>query len=264
MKRVKNYAVSILMITILSLFISCNKSESGETSRMTVRMTDAPRDYDKVNVEVLDVLIKSNLNTEEEGWVSIGNITPGIYDLLDLTGGVNVLLADNQVPSGKLGQIRLLLGTNNTVVKNGVSYELKTPSAQQSGLKLQVNQDLVGGATYNFLLDFDVDKSIVVEAGSSGNYNLKPVIRVSTIATSGVIKGTVTPIGVSVLATVQVGSTTISAYSNDLGVFQLNGVPAGTYTVTVTPEVSTGFSAKVINNVVVTNGQISTMSNLAF
>jgi hypothetical protein len=33
-----------------------------------------------------------------------------VYNLLDLTAGVNALLADNLVPSGKLGQIRLLLG----------------------------------------------------------------------------------------------------------------------------------------------------------
>jgi hypothetical protein len=50
---------------------------------------------------------------------------------LDLTG-VNVLLADNLVPSGKLGQIRLLLGDKNTVVVGDKTYDLKTPSAQQS------------------------------------------------------------------------------------------------------------------------------------
>jgi hypothetical protein len=32
------------------------------------------------------------------------------------------------------------------------------------------------------LLDFDVEK-IVIQAGTSGNYNLRPVIRVSTMAT---------------------------------------------------------------------------------
>jgi hypothetical protein len=74
-----------------------------------------------------------------------------VYNLLDLTAGVNVLLADNLVPSGKLGQIRLLLGDKNTVVV-GIRPILKTPSAQQSGLKLKINQTLVAGATYEFML----------------------------------------------------------------------------------------------------------------
>jgi hypothetical protein len=57
---------------------------------------------------------KDNSDTGDQGWVSIGDalqVGPDkVYNLLDLTAGVNVLLADNLVPSGKLGQIRLLLG----------------------------------------------------------------------------------------------------------------------------------------------------------
>jgi hypothetical protein len=54
-------------------------------------------------------LNKSTLdNNDGDGWVSIGDVQPKIYNLLDLTGGVNVLLADNE-ESGFLGQVRLLL-----------------------------------------------------------------------------------------------------------------------------------------------------------
>lgn len=266
MKKVK-FNLEILLLTLLLCFFltGCNNNDddgNAQTSRVSVRMSDAPGDYDEVNVEVLDVKIKSNSETGEEGWVSIGNITPGIYNLLDLTGGVNVLLADNQVPSGYLGQIRLILGEHNTVIKDGVTYPLKTPSAQQSGLKLQVNQTLVSGATYDFLLDFDVEHSVVVQAGGSGNYNLHPVIRVSTIATSGAIKGIVTPIAVQSLVSVQVGDVTVSAYTNELGVFQLNGIPAGTYTVTITPDVSSGLTPLAVPNILVVNGQITNMNTL--
>lgn len=265
MKKV-NLKLRIFLLATLSclLITSCNSSDSDDssTSKVSVRMTDAPGDYDQVNVEVLDVKIKSTSDTNEEGWVSIGNIKPGIYNLLDLTGGVNVLLADNEVPSGNLGQIRLILGEHNTVVKDGVTYPLKTPSAQQSGLKLKVNQTLTAGATYDFLLDFDVEHSVVVEAGNSGNFNLQPVIRVSTNATSGIIKGIVTPFTFQSVVSVQVGDTTVSAYTDESGVFQLNGIPAGTYSVTITPDVSSQLPALVVPNVVVVNGQISNMNTL--
>ncbi|MNK67754.1 hypothetical protein D3C87_870980 [compost metagenome] len=262
-----NLKFRIFLLASLStlLLASCSSSDSNDgsqTSKVSVRMTDAPGDYDQVNVEVLDVKIKSTSETGEDGWVSIGNIKPGIYNLLDLTGGVNVLLADNEVPSGYLGQMRLILGDKNTVVKDGVTYPLKTPSAQQSGLKLKINQTLTAGATYDFLLDFDVEHSIVVEAGNSGNFNLHPVIRVSTNATSGIIKGIVTPFTFQSLVSVQVGDTTVSAYTDELGVFQLNGIPAGTYSVTITPDVSSQLPALVVPNVVVVNGQITNMNTL--
>jgi hypothetical protein len=46
----------------------------------------------------------------------------------------------------KVQQIRLILGTRNTVV-DGITYPLSTPSAEQSGLKLQVNQTLQEGVS---------------------------------------------------------------------------------------------------------------------
>jgi hypothetical protein len=264
MKKVKLNLGMLLLTLFLALFVtSCNNNDdndSSQTSKVSVRMTDAPGDYDEVNVEVIDVKIKSTLENGEDGWVSIGNITPGIYNLLDLTGGVNVLLADNEVPSGFLGQIRLVLGEHNTVVKDGVTYPLKTPSAQQSGLKLKVNQTLTGGVTYDFLLDFDVEHSVVVQTGSTGNYNLHPVIRVSTAATSGAIKGTISPFTFQTLISVQVGDTTVSTYTNELGAFQLSGVPAGTYIVTITPDVTSGFLPITVPNVLVVNGQITNMT----
>jgi hypothetical protein len=87
-------------------------------------------DYDEVNVEVLDVLIKTiQIRVIKDGKIGDAlQVGPDkVYNLLDLTAGVNVLLADNLVPSGKLGQIRLLLGDKNVVVGDK-TYDLKTPS----------------------------------------------------------------------------------------------------------------------------------------
>src|SRR6476660_4621200 len=137
MKRVKNLLFTCLAISGFTFLQGCsnddNNNNSGSgTARMRVSMTDAPGEYDEVNIDVQDVMIKSTSDTGDSGWVSVGNITPGVYNLLDLTGGVTTLLADNDIPAGHLGQIRLILGDNNTVVKDGVSYPLNTPSAQQS------------------------------------------------------------------------------------------------------------------------------------
>ncbi|EID76614.1 hypothetical protein W5A_01285 [Imtechella halotolerans K1] len=240
---------------------SCSDNDSG-TSRVVVSMTDAPGDYDAVNVDVVDVKIKRNAEGgEEEGWESIGGINPGIYNLLDLTGGVSVVLGDAVVPSGYINQIRLVLGTNNTIVVDGVEMPLSTPSAMQSGLKLNLHQELQSGYTYEFLMDFDVDKSIV-SAGTSGTYNLKPVIRITSEATSGIIKGKVMNADVAAVASVMVGETEVTANTNEEGVFALHGIPSGTYIVTITPDASSGLNATIVESVVVVNGQVTDIGEI--
>src|SRR3970282_2740589 len=114
----------------------------------------------------------------------------------------------------------------------------------------------LAGATYDFLLDFDVEHSIFVQTGTSVNYNLHPVINVSTMVPSGVIKGVIDPVlvGFQVMASVQVGDVTVTAYANEEGMFQLNGIPAGTYSVTLTPDVASGKEKKNILGWGVTNG----------
>jgi hypothetical protein len=264
MKSLKKILIGCFALTAMVFTQSCdddndNDSTSG-TSRVRINMTDAPGDYDEVNIEVIGVRYKTTTDTGEEGWVDLDGVEPGVYNLLDLTGGVTAALADDQIPSGHLGQIRLILGDDNTVVKDGVTYPLNTPSAQQSGLKLKIDQELEPDVTYNFLVDFDVHNSVVM-AGNSGNYNLHPVLRVTAEAATGSIAGSVTNL-IPVTASVQVGDTIVTADTNDAGDFVLHGVPAGTYTVTLTADPSLALPPVIIENVVVVNGDITDVGQI--
>lgn len=258
MKRtMKNLKLkSFLLATVIAFgFTSCsdddeNGVEEGN-ARLTVRMTDAPGDYDHVWVDVQDVMIKTEaaVGEEEAEWESLSNVEADRYDLLQLTGGVSQLLADVEIPAGYLDQIRLVLGPDNVVVKDGDEIPMATPSAQQSGLKLNVQQELEAGEHYEYLLDFDVDESI----GTTGNggYILKPVIRMSAMANTGSIVGEVHPTNFQSLVKAQNASHTISAYTDESGNFVLHGVPAGTYKVTITPDAETGLEPKFEEDVVV-------------
>ena len=261
MQRLTNLSLWAVLFG-LTLFFSCNNdssspSESG-TSNISIRLVDGPGDFDHVYVEVIDVRVKVNdPNEGEEGWVSLDPINTGVYDLLDLTGGVNVLLVDDfQIPSGMLNQIRLVLGEDNTVVIDGETFPLNTPSAQQSGLKIKVNQVLEPGFTYDYILDFDVDQSIVI-AGNSGNINLKPVINASAEVSSGIIQGAINPFDFQVNASVMVDGEVISTYVDENGNFMLYGVPAGNYTLTLTPDPDSGYMETIVENIEVVNGQIT-------
>ncbi|MGY5849262.1 DUF4382 domain-containing protein [Salegentibacter sp. F14] len=247
-----------IFLAVLGLgFTSCSDDDTDdaiteENARVTVRMTDAPGDYDAVTVDVQDVMVQVEAEqgvTDEEGWLSLDDVNEGQYDLLELTGGMTQLLADSEVPSGFVSQIRLVLGPDNFIEIEGEEFPLATPSAQQSGLKLNLNQELEAGEEYEFLLDFDVEESIV-ETGNGG-FTLKPVIRLSAYADTGEIVGEVHPTEFSTLVKATNGSHTVSAYTADNGAFVLHALPAGTYKVTITPEEASGYPMTTINDVVV-------------
>lgn len=260
MKKFTGFLMAMLAVTVL---YSCSNdddsNEGDESARIKVRLTDAPGDYKAVFVNVIDVMVKADeTNTDtEDGWVSLSGVQTGKYDLLTLTGGVTQLLADTEIDAGYLSEIRLVLGGDNYLILNDdTRKELSTSSAQQSGLKVKVNQELVAGEEYEFLLDFDVDKSIV-KAGESGQYILKPVIRATATSATGTIIGSVHPTNFQSEITAQNATNTISAYTNEEGVFALNGVPAGVYKVTITPAALSGFEIKTMNNIEVSaNGTI--------
>lgn len=162
------------------------------------------------------------------------NTNNDIYDLLDFTNGLNTLIATGDLEPGTISQIRLILGTNNSVTVDGMVYMLSTPSAEQSGLKIQVHQTFEPGVSYSILLDFDANQSIV--AKGNGEYQLKPVIRTIDIAISGSIKGSITPIGViAVISATSDGITWYSSLNNSNGDFLVAGLPAGIYNITATP-----------------------------
>lgn len=245
------------LIIIFSVLLIISACSNDETARIRVTMIDAPANYNAVNVDVQDVMI--NASAGENGWVSISDSAIGTLNLLELVGGLEAVLADKEVPAGKLSQIRLVLGSNNSIVVNGATYALSTPSAQQSGLKLQVHENLEEGITYEFKLDFDAAKSIV-ESGN-GNYSLKPVIRVIVEATSGAITGVVKNTD-GMLVSASNGNDTYNTYTDATGKFVLGGLPAGTYTVNVSPDEVTAYVPFTVTNVVVEVGKSTNLNEI--
>ena len=181
-----------LFLVFASFFSACSDSDSmmNQPARLEVRLTDDPGNFDAVNIDIRDVQINVT-GDDNNGWQSLPGVRQGIYNLLDLVNDKDTLLVNADVPSGRLQQLRLVLGNNNTVVVDGVTIPLETPSAQQSGLKLNIHQDVAGGILYTLVLDFDAARSIVVTGNKK--YILKPVIRTVLKAAGGSIKGAVLP-----------------------------------------------------------------------
>lgn len=222
-----------MYVTFIGLLIvqltSCNEDTTdNQKAKITVRMTDAPANYDAVMVDVQGVEVTGN----GESAVML-NTTAKAYNLLELSNGVNALIATGDLNAGTVSQIRLILGTNNSVTVGGVVYPLATPSAEQSGLKLQVNQTFEAGVEYIILLDFDANQSVI--STGSGTYKLKPVIRTINTAISGSIKGSVSPLTGNVLVSATSNGVTYTSVTAANGSFLIAGLPLGAYDVTITP-----------------------------
>jgi len=239
MKKI-NFLFSLLMLALI--VSSCSKDPKNYP--VNVRMTDIPGPYDAVLIDLQGVEI-----TGDNGVSVTMEVNDGIYNLLDFSNGADTLIATGGLEVANIQQIRLILGSENSVVVAGVSYPLSTPSAEQSGLKLQVHQALEAGVLYTILLDFDANKSIVVEG--NGKYKLKPVIRTIETAISGAIKGKILPVGTLAVVTATSGLSYTSNVTSG-GDFMLMGLPAGNYSVTITP--ASPYNEVTENNIAVVTG----------
>jgi len=269
----KKYFFIVIAIMAMIGLQSCNNDDettnTNNTSSIQLRLVDAPGDYLEVNVIITD--IRYNPSEGDEGWVSFGE--PADYpievDLTELIAGNDLLLADEVIPSGDLKQIRLVLGEGNTLViedDNGESYTvpLNTPSAQQSGLKLHLDDYLDPGFSYVYILDWDVNESIV-EAGNSGNYNLHPVINLIAEVNSGSIAGVVmdelSPIQDAVVKVFTENNEYLnSTITNELGEFLINGLAEGEYILKI--EESGYEPYESLENLIVINGAITDVGTI--
>ncbi|WP_340114392.1 DUF4382 domain-containing protein [Maribellus mangrovi] len=169
----------ILTILVAAIFIVACQDDNNGTGMLNVYLTDAPVNYDAVLIDLQGLKINaSGDSTTESGWQNLTLDTMGQIDLLMLTNGNSILLTEDELPEGRINQMRMILGSNNEIVVDGDTLDLETPSAQQSGLKFNIHADIVNGETYSMTLDFDAEKSVI--AKGNGSYSLKPVIKVIT------------------------------------------------------------------------------------
>jgi Domain of unknown function (DUF4382) len=216
---------------------------------LRLAITDAPScGYDAVNITIEKVRVHQNLNAADgdAGWSDIVLNPARRIDLLTLSNGVLQELGQVSLPAGKYTQLRLVLAANgaatplaNSVVPTGeAETALTTPSAQQSGLKLNTDINVASDQVADFVLDFDACKS-VVKRGNSGQYNLKPVISViprlsdAGMRVVGYVDASIA--GSATLVSLQSGGNPVKATSPDAnGQFVLYPVPAGSYDLVVT------------------------------
>lgn len=222
MKTIKNTILAMIAL----LFIAC---DADNKQTVGFYLTDAPANEGIIAVNVDIQSIKYSINDDE--WIDVP-INPVVINLLDYSNGNDTLFSNIELEEGlKVNQVRLILGDNNTIeFADGSTAPIQTPSAQTSGLKLNVQSFSEVHSGYKVVIDFDASRSIVKQG--NGNYLLKPVIRSYIAVNSSKIYGTIEPEDLATkVFTINSQGDTIATLSDTLqnNMFVLHGLNTGVY-----------------------------------
>jgi hypothetical protein len=280
MKTLKiSLVVASLLVAFMLIFSACTKNgvDANAGGKVAVFLTDGPGEFDSVFIDIQKVEVKIDTNSvykdkddrcdddddrddhqkrkDDYGeWVNI-NFTPAIIDVLGLRNGVETKLGEANILTGTVRKIRITLGTQNRVVKNGISSTLELKNETNNFLYVKLynkhRQRMADSTSVSVWVDFDVANSIYEK---NGKFYLKPVLRPFNNKNFGVVEGEVLPLAAKAVVRITNGAGFNGVALPDReGEFKLRGLEPGTYTVTV--QGIPPYVDKVISNVVVTKGK---------
>ena len=257
-----------LMAAFLTLgFYACNDVNLNNSSpdngqgHMNVHLTDAPGNYDAVNIDIQAVEIHytafdTDTTNSEGNWIELP-VDPVTVNLLDFTNGIDTLLSSADLDPGHYRELRLVLGDNNTVVVDGKEERLKVPSGQQSGYKIKFSTDLQSGENMEVTIDFNAAKS-VHKAGNSGKYILKPVLHAyvdtEEAVETGSLSGVVEPMEANPSVYAIMDSDTTATDVDTTGSFNFEELKSGAYRVWIKSG-NDQYADTTLNDVMVESGQ---------
>lgn len=259
----KKLHAAVLLSGLLLIFLfACQKEASDNPipegqQRIRIRMSDGPVNYDAVNVDIqrVEVLIapdscrnRSNEDDDDDRggrgggddchydndrddhddyscmiWDTL-DIRPGVYNLLDLSNGVDTLLASGITVAGKIKKIRLTLGTQNSVVIDSVQYPLRLWNSYN---RITINvrgEDIeeIRPGDLQIWLDFDAGRSIV--RIQNNQFILKSFLRIWLPPQTAAIKGKILPDRADAVVSVIANNDTLVAFPNSDGRFKIRGI----------------------------------------
>lgn len=260
-----------LIFFIIGLYACTKEKSSGiKTSSVNnqpafvkIYLTDHQTPiFDSVFIDIQRLEVKvEDSNSANDDWTTL-SINSGIYNILRFRNGLDTLFANGTLPNMQISKIRLTLGTNNSLMKNGQSFPLKIKSDDRQVVANLDNSNFdVSGSQVFFWIDFDAGNSIKVDNSGPGNNNgflLKPHIKIFTRSHAGSIEGKIFPGDADPIVKAINGSDTATAIPEHEGEFKIVGLNAGTYQVLI--DAQNGYIDTTINNVIVRKGEDTHLS----
>ncbi len=253
-----------LVLTSLLLW-SCQKELSGNIAgnpdkphAVTIYLTDHQTPvFDSVFIDIRGLQVKlEDDSLPNDGWVSLA-IHPGVYNILRFRNGLDTLFGTGTLPNARVKKVKLIVGTQNSVMENGQSFPLRVKDEDREVIaNLDAsNFEITNTGQVLFWIDFDAGNSIQVDNSGSGNNNgfrLKSHIKIFTRSHSGSIEGKVLPLAADAIVKAVIGTDTATAIpDHDNGEYKIVGLNAGTYSLLIDGQ--HGYGDTTITNIVVVN-----------
>jgi hypothetical protein len=198
--------------------------------RLIITLVDSPADYHQVNIDIQEISLKTDGTNTNDGWIKLDKFSPGVYNILEFTGGQELPLADMEFPSGTISQIKLKLGKNNTLATDNHISTLLLANNLGDGYKFTVNE---------------------------GQMMLKPVLKLMSESNTGSISGQIQPAQKNVLVNVIANNKIVgSSYApENSSKFFVPGIEPGIYDLSF--ESSDDQFQQYIRDISVTVGQVT-------
>ena len=254
------------MLVLMALVItSCSKNDNkqGEgQAKVQIVLTDAPAlNYDALFLDIREVSI--NNNAGDDGWIKYPTapVFANPIDILEYRNGSTIAIGDPiSLPAGKIEQIRLVLGDNNTIVIDGQTEKLTVPSGV---VKINLHKELEPNGVYKIWIDFDAARSIKVHGTGSGKYILRPVINAFLDEANGQIRGYVTPAIAQPWVYALSGVDTVGSALPGLdGFYHFVGLPAGVYSLSFDANDATEYKDVTLDGITVEYGKVTDVGTL--
>ncbi len=255
MKNIKILLTAVLSFSLLLFtIVSCQKDVSNSDlgpvppgkSELKIMLTDDPSFFfDSIFIDIQRVEVKVEDSFGVERWDTL-TIRAGVYNILKFKNGLDTLLATGYVPNGEIEKIRITLGTQNSVVLNGVTIPLLNINKVIT-LNVKGNVDRLDSRHFRIWLDFDGHGSIRFH---NGRFELKLKIGHFCRSKSGELEGKIKPSDALPVSIIVIdGADTLRAITGREGEFKIRGIKTTSVNVIIKP--SNNYKDSLINNVLI-------------
>jgi hypothetical protein len=251
-----------LMLVALLAFVAmgCNKNKSD----LSVKMTDSPGNYARMQVEIENV----EVYTESEGWVALESETQSV-NVVELNNGATAELANSSdIEAGTYTKARVNFGTDcyvETYDQSGNTHRKELKFDGDGVIEVEMNKEIIASSSNEVILDFDVQESVEEQPGDT--FKFEPQMKVLLNFDTGV-QGQIDAKN-NFLGFIKMDGDDedYSGYTDANGNFQIRGMAAGTYDIylyvpqDVAASLGIGLELKV-GEVVVAQGEMKSMGSI--
>ena len=192
----RRFSGALALLLALAAAACDDGTDALDPGVMTLLLTDAPGDITQAIVTI------ERVEMVGDGEAEVLLEEPFTTDLLTLSNDFATLVDEVTVPGGSYAQLRFIIPEACIVVEDEGIFasdgfddcgtpdgELQLPSFDSSGLKVNLpgGAQEIDGDSYIILVDFDVSQSFGQQAGNSGRWVMRPVIRADDFSASGIV-----------------------------------------------------------------------------